>query len=75
MKCNSKNVRAKKIEFAREKVQKEREEMLSAMSEEERETFLANERKQNQEACRRAKQTLTNMALISEYIRGPYSKF
>lgn len=75
MKCNSKKVCAKKVEFAREKAQKEREEMLSAMSEEEREMFLANKRKEAQESRKRAKQTLANMAVMSAYIRGPYGKF
>ena len=75
MKCNSKNTRAKKAELARERAQKERDEMLSAMSEEEREAFLSNERKEHQESCRRAEQVLASMALISSYPNGGYNKF
>lgn len=75
MKCNSKSTRAKKEELARERAQKERDEMLSAMSKEEREAFLANERIEHQEACRRAEQALAGMAVISSYAGNNYSKF
>lgn len=75
MKCNSKSTRAKKEELARERAQKEREDMLSAMSEEEREAFLANEKIEHQESCRRAEQVLLGMAAISSYTGINYSKF
>lgn len=74
MKCNSKRTLAKKQELAREKAQKERDEMLSAMSKEEREEFLDKEREENQAACKRAEKVLMDMALISACAGGPYGK-
>ena len=75
MKCNSSKVYNQKYKLARERAKAEREAKLNAMTKEEREEFLAAERKEKEEQSRKARETLANMAILRSTIGGPYGKF
>ena len=64
MKCNSKKVQQAKFDIEVEKLRKEREDMLNAMSEEERNTYLENERKEQEESRERVERFLKVASMI-----------
>lgn len=64
MKCNSKKVQQAKFDIEVEKLRKEREDMLNAMSEEERNTYLENERKEQEESRERVERFLKAASMI-----------
>lgn len=64
MKCNSKKVQQAKFDMECEKLRKEREDMLNAMSEEERNTYLENERKEQEESRERVERFLKTASMI-----------
>lgn len=64
MKCNSKKVQQAKFDIEVEKLQKERKDMLDAMSEEERNTYLENERKEQEENRERVERFLKMTSMI-----------
>ena len=64
MKCNSKKVQQAKFDMECEKLRKEREDMLNAMSEEERNTYLENERKEQEESRERVERFLKATSMI-----------
>ena len=64
MKCNSKKVQQAKFDMECEKLRKEREDMLNAMSEEERNTYLENERKEQEESHERVERFLKATSMI-----------
>ena len=63
MNCNSKKVQQAKFDIEVEKLRKEREDMLNAMSEEERNTYLENERKEQEESRERVERFLKAASL------------
>ena len=64
MNCNSKKVQQAKFDIEVEKLQKERKDMLDAMSEEERNTYLENERKEQEESRERVERFLKATSMI-----------
>ena len=64
MNCNSKKVQQAKFDIEVEKLRKERKDMLDAMSEEERNTYLENERKEQEESRERVKRFLKTASTI-----------
>lgn len=64
MKCNSKKVQQAKFDIECEKLRKEREDMLNAMSEEECNTYLENERKEQEESRERVERFLKAASMI-----------
>ena len=64
MNCNSKKVQQAKFDIEVEKLRKEREDMLNAMSEEERNTYLENERKEQEESRERVERFLKTASMI-----------
>ena len=63
MNCNSKKVQQAKFDIEVEKLQKERKDMLDAMSEEERNTYLENERKEQEEKMRKQKEKASHLTM------------
>ena len=64
MNCNSKKVQQAKFDIEAEKLRKERKDMLDAMSEEERNTYLENERKEQEESRERVERFLKMTSVI-----------
>ena len=64
MNCNSKKVQQAKFDIEVEKLRKERKDMLDAMSEEERNTYLENERKEQEESRERVERFLKMTSMI-----------
>ena len=64
MNCNSKKVQQAKFDIEVEKLRKERKDMLDAMSEEERNTYLENERKEQEESRERVERFLKATSMI-----------
>lgn len=64
MNCNSKKVQQAKFDIEAEKLRKERKDMLDAMSEEERNTYLENERKEQEESRERVERFLKMTSMI-----------
>ena len=64
MNCNTKKVQQAKFDIEVEKLRKERKDMLDAMSEEERNTYLENERKEQEESRERVKRFLKTASMI-----------
>ena len=64
MNCNSKKVQQAKFDIEAEKLRKERKDMLDAMSEEERNTYLENERKKQEESREKVKRFLKMTSMI-----------
>lgn len=64
MNCNSKKVQQAKFDIEVEKLRKERKDMLDAMSEEERNTYLENERKEQEESRERVERFLKMTSVI-----------
>lgn len=64
MNCNSKKVQQAKFNIEVEKLRKERKDMLDAMSEEERNTYLENERKEQEESRERVERFLKMTSMI-----------
>lgn len=64
MKCNSKKVQQTKFDIEVERLQKERKDMLDAMSEGERNTYLENERKEQEESREKVERFLKMASMI-----------
>lgn len=64
MKCNSKKVQQAKFDIEVERLRKERKDMLDAMSEGERNTYLENERKEQEESRERVERFLKMTSMI-----------
>ncbi|MEE1503880.1 MAG: hypothetical protein UGF89_06525 [Acutalibacteraceae bacterium] len=75
MKCNSSKVYNQKYKLAQERAKAEREAKLNAMTDEEREAFLAAEQKEKEENSRKARKALAKMAILRSSVGSPYSKF
>lgn len=64
MKCNSKKVQQTKFDIEVERLRKERKDMLDAMSEGERNTYLENERKEQEESREKVERFLKMASMI-----------
>ena len=64
MNCNSKKVQQAKFDIEVEKLRKERKDMLDAMSEEERNTYLENEGKERGKSHERVERFLKATSMI-----------
>lgn len=64
MKCNSKKAQQAKFNMECERLRKEREDMLNSMSEEERNTYLENERKEREKSRERTKRLFESISRI-----------
>ena len=64
MKCSSKKVQQAKFDIEVERLRKERKDMLDAMSEEERNTYLENECKEQEESRERVERFLKMASML-----------